>query len=74
MWKARKFKGELQTFGMVNEFGSEYLVEGDDLLNIIEQISSYLKNNNKTASCLEIYRINLEYIFLLLIGTSLKDE
>ena len=34
---------------MVNEFGSEYLVEGDDLLNIIEQISSYLKNNNKTG-------------------------
>lgn len=67
-------KGELQTFGMVKEFGSGYLVEGNDILNIIEQISSHLKNNNKTASRLEIYRINLEDIFLLLTGTSLRDE
>jgi ABC-2 type transport system ATP-binding protein len=67
-------KRELQTFGDVKEFGSGYRVEGDDILNIIEQISSYLKNNNKIASRLEIYRTNLEDIFLLLTGTSLRDK
>ena len=67
-------KGELRTFGEVKEFGSGYLIEGDDILYIIEQISRCLKKSNKTASRLEIYRINLEDIFLLLTGTSLRDE
>lgn len=67
-------KGDLRTFGEVKELGGGYRVEGDDILHIIEQISSYLKNNNKTASRLEIYRINLEDIFLLLTGTNLRDK
>lgn len=67
-------KGDLRTFGEAKEFGGGYRVEGDDILNIIEQISGYLKNNNKTASRLEIYRINLEDIFLLLTGTNLRDK
>jgi ABC-2 type transport system ATP-binding protein len=67
-------KEELQTLGEVKEFGSGFRIEGDDILNIIEQVSSYLKNNNKTANRLEIYRVNLEDIFILLTGTSLRNE
>ncbi|MDQ7095347.1 ABC transporter ATP-binding protein [Desulfosporosinus sp. PR] len=65
---------ELNLFGEVAELGNGYRIVCDNVMQTMEKISSFLLANRQQVSHLEIYHMNLEDIFFLLTGKSLRDK
>ncbi len=57
----------------VEQEGRGYVIETDDLLDTIAEITEQLKQNSSKVKALEITRPTLEKVFLSLTGTSLRD-
>ncbi|MDF2927733.1 MAG: transporter ATP-binding protein [Paenibacillaceae bacterium] len=60
--------------GKVSSYGKGWMLEANDPVAALGQVSSFLQQKGGAVQALEIMRPSLESVFLTLTGTTLRDE